>query len=157
MNKPINLYYFYSCNHIFLFIISFYLFYFSVFYFFWAGLGLTQLTQSGNWSRPVTRTDVRRAQRTPAHWIIIHCYCSSELKCKRNGAYLNAGTEMITEAWWSSVLFSSALLCLWFSFSFAFSPGSGNAEGSSSDLVTFLCSCSFLLPFFFVCVLSPLL
>ena len=98
------------------------------------GLGLTQLTQSGHWSRPVTRTDGRRAQRTPAHWIIIHCYCSSELKCKRNGAYLNAGTEMITEAWWSSVLFSSALLCLWFSFSFAFSPGSGNAEGAISWL-----------------------
>jgi len=30
----------------------------------------------------VTRLGGRRALRTPAQWIIIHCYCSSELNCK---------------------------------------------------------------------------
>ena len=32
-------------------------------------------------------------------------------------------------------------------FSFAFSPGSGNAEGSSNDLVTFLCFLSSFLDY----------
>jgi hypothetical protein len=109
---------------LFLFIFIFYLYlYLYFFYFFldWVQLSpcelnLTQLTRS----RPVTRLDGMRTLRMPAQWIIIRCYCSSELKCKRSGAYLNAGTEMITEAWWSAVLLSSALLCLWFSFSFTF-------------------------------------
>jgi hypothetical protein len=47
------------------------------------GLGWSPLTRLGHWSQLVTRLP-NELQFTcySSKWIIIHCYCSSELNCK---------------------------------------------------------------------------
>ena len=122
-------------------LLFFYFFYFSIFYFsiifyffifFGAGLGWTQPARSQNLKRdrvtgpnqwPGWMAGVRKPNELQftcysSKWIIIHCYCSSELKCKgeKEDLPVVCCSWRWRRSWGRSVLFLFSVPSLFFCF-----------------------------------------